>query len=65
LIIPWAKNVKYESEACFTADSSGIPDLSKQKPDSGSYEFIDSMGLVLSLKIAIPSGRAYQRYSCL
>ena len=50
LLIPWAKNVKYESEACFTADSNGSLDLSKQKSDSGSYDFIDSMGLILSLK---------------
>ena len=47
---PWAKNVKYESEASFTADSSGNLDLSKQRPDSGSYDFVDSMGLVMSLK---------------
>jgi dienelactone hydrolase len=48
--IPWAENVKYESFACFTADSNGHLDLSEQKPDSGSYDFIDSMGLILSLK---------------
>ena len=47
---PWAKSVEYESDACFTADSSGNLDLSKQRPDSGSYDFIDSMGLILSLK---------------
>jgi hypothetical protein len=47
---PWAKSVEYESDACFTADSSGNLDLSKQGPDSGSYDFIDSMGLILSLK---------------
>jgi dienelactone hydrolase len=47
---PWAKSVGYESEASFTADSSGHLDLSTQKPDSGSYDFIDSMGLILSLK---------------
>jgi hypothetical protein len=50
LIFPWAKNVRYESEAYFTADSYGNLDLSKQKPDSGSYDFIDSMGLIVSLK---------------
>jgi dienelactone hydrolase len=47
---PWAENVKYESDACFTVDSSGSLDLSKQRPDSGSYDFTDSMGLILSLK---------------
>jgi pimeloyl-ACP methyl ester carboxylesterase len=50
MIFPWAKSVEYESHACFTADASGTLDLSKQRPDSGSYDFIDSMGLILSLK---------------
>jgi pimeloyl-ACP methyl ester carboxylesterase len=49
---PWAKSVEYESDACFTADPSGNLDLSKQRPDSGSYDFMDSMGPVLSLKRA-------------
>jgi pimeloyl-ACP methyl ester carboxylesterase len=47
---PWAKSVEYESSAWFTADSSGNLDLSKRRPDSGSYDFIDSMGLIVSLK---------------
>jgi pimeloyl-ACP methyl ester carboxylesterase len=47
---PWAEGVEYESDACFTADSSGGLDLSKQKPDSGSYDYTDSMGLILYLK---------------
>jgi len=47
---PWAMSVEYESSAWFTADSSGSLDLSKQRPDSGSYDSIDSMGLFLSLK---------------
>jgi len=47
---PWAKSVDYESDACFTADSSGFLDLSKQKPDSGSYDYPDSMGIILYLK---------------
>jgi pimeloyl-ACP methyl ester carboxylesterase len=50
MVFPWAESVEYESDACFTADSSGNLDLSKQRPDSGSYDCIDSMGLVLSLK---------------
>ena len=50
LSFPWAKGVAYESEAWFTADSSGNLDLYRQKPDSGSYDYIDSMGLILSLK---------------
>jgi pimeloyl-ACP methyl ester carboxylesterase len=47
---PWAKSVLYESFGWFTADSMGNVDLSKQKPDSGTYDFVDSMGLILSLK---------------
>jgi hypothetical protein len=43
------KNVIYESKAYFTADSKGNLDLSKQKPDSGSYDFADSMGIIQSL----------------
>lgn len=50
--LPWAKNVKFESFALFTADKSGNLDLSKQKPDSGTYDFIDSMGLIVSMKMA-------------
>ena len=48
--LPWAKSIKYESNAWFTADQKGNLDLSKQKPDSGSYDFIDSMGLIVSMK---------------
>src|SRR5271157_3420995 len=47
---PWAKTIKYESFAWFTADSSGNLDLSKQKPDSGTYDFVDSMGLIVSMR---------------
>jgi pimeloyl-ACP methyl ester carboxylesterase len=47
---PWAENVEYASDACFTADSDGNLDLSQQRPYSGSYDFADSMGLILSLK---------------
>ena len=48
--LPWAKNVLYESFAWFTADSDGNVNLSKQKPDSGTYDFADSMGLIISMK---------------
>jgi len=48
--IPWAEGVEYGSQACFTAGSSGRLDLSRQKPDSGSYDFADSMGLILSMQ---------------
>jgi esterase/lipase len=47
--LPWAKDVLYESAALFTADAEGFVDLSRQKPDSGSYDFIDSMGLIVSV----------------
>ncbi len=50
MCLPWAKSVLYESFAWFTADSSGNLDLSKQKPDSGTYDFVDSMGLIASMK---------------
>ena len=42
LCLPWAKDVLFESFAWFTADSTGNIDLSRQKPDSGSYDFVDS-----------------------
>ena len=48
--LPWAKDVNFESNAWFTADSSGTVDLSKQKPDAGTYDFVDSMGLIVSMK---------------
>ena len=47
---PWAKSVLFESFACFAADAEGNVDLAKQKPESGSYDFIDSMGLLSSMK---------------
>jgi dienelactone hydrolase len=49
LRLPWAESVLFESFAWFTADSSGNVDLSKQKPDSGSYDYIGSMGLIESV----------------
>jgi esterase/lipase len=54
LCLPWAKDVLYESAAWFTADADGQVDLSRQKPDSGSYDFIDSMGLIVSVKSQDP-----------
>jgi pimeloyl-ACP methyl ester carboxylesterase len=53
--LPWAEDVRYESFASFTADSDGNLDLSKQKPDSGSYNFVDSMGLIVSMKSKDPN----------
>jgi len=52
MYLPWAKSVRLESAASFTADGNGCVDLSKQKPDSGSYDYIDSMGLISSVRIA-------------
>jgi hypothetical protein len=46
--------VLHESSAWFTADAGGILDQSKQKPDSGSYNIIDSMGLHVSMKSRDP-----------
>jgi hypothetical protein len=54
MCLPWAKSVLYESFAWFTADANGRVDLSKQKPDSGTYDFIDSMGLIVSMKSKDP-----------
>lgn len=50
LRLPWAKDVVFESFAWFTADALGRVDLSRQKPDSGSYDYIDSMGLIDSVQ---------------
>ena len=47
--LPWAKDVLYESTAWFTADANGCMDLSRQKPDAGSYDYIGSMGLIESV----------------
>ena len=46
--LPWAKSVYFESEAWFTADANGQVDLSRQKPDAGSYDFVDPMGPIVS-----------------
>lgn len=54
MCLPWAKSVAFESFAWFTADSTGTIDLSKQKPNSGTYEFIDPMGLIVSMKSQDP-----------
>jgi len=48
--LPWASKVHFESVAWFTADANGILDLSKRKPDKGNYDFVDSMGLIASMK---------------
>jgi len=52
--LPWAKSIPYESCASFTSDAEGRVDLSRQKPDSGSYDFVDSMGLIVSAKSQDP-----------
>jgi len=54
LCLPWANSVLYESAAWFTADANGGVDLSRQKPDNGSYDFADSMGLIVSVKSQDP-----------
>jgi esterase/lipase len=52
--LPWAQDVLYESYAWFTADAKGQVDLSQQKPDSGSYDYISSMGLIESVTSSDP-----------
>ena len=52
--LPWAEDVLYESAAWFTADADGQVDPSRQKPDSGSYDFGDSMGLIVSVRSQDP-----------
>ena len=54
MCLPWAKNVPFESFAWFTANPDGIVDLSRQKPDSGTYDFVDGMGLIVSMKSQDP-----------
>jgi len=52
--LPWAKDVLFESSGWFTSDKDGRVDLAQQKPDSGSYDFIDSMGLIESAQSQDP-----------
>jgi hypothetical protein len=47
---PWAEKAIFRSHAYFIADGNGIVDLSKQVPESGSYDYADSMGLISSLQ---------------
>lgn len=49
--LPWAEKTRFESYAMFTADAQGALNLSTQKPDSGTYDFPDAMGLILSMKM--------------
>ncbi|MBW2370037.1 MAG: acyl-CoA thioesterase/BAAT N-terminal domain-containing protein [Deltaproteobacteria bacterium] len=43
-------DLKLLSQATFVANDMGIVDLASQKPCSGSYDWIDPMGLILSMK---------------
>lgn len=52
--LPWDQNEIYEAYAFFISDKNGEIDLSTQKPESGTYNWIDSMGLISSLK-KVPS----------
>jgi dienelactone hydrolase len=49
MALPWAPDVPFRSCAQFTAGTDGRVDLASTRPDSGSYDYIDSMGLVSSL----------------
>lgn len=40
----------WRSHAVFTADARGRTDLTRQKPDSGSYELADGSGLLWSMR---------------
>lgn len=50
MCLPWEASEKYEGYATFTADENGKVDLSIQKPVDGSYDWIDSMGLITSMQ---------------
>ena len=52
MALPWAPAAGYESAAWFSSGPSGVVDLVEQKPDSGSYDFEDPMGLIVSLRRA-------------
>lgn len=41
---------RWESRATFSTDSNGNADLSAQRPDAGTYDRTDGMGLIWSLK---------------
>jgi len=43
-------HLKMASEAVFQVDENGQLDLSRQAPVSGSYDWLDSMGLIWSMK---------------
>jgi len=49
MALPWAPTVAYRSEATFRADPAGRVDLGAQRPESGSYDWIDPMGLITSM----------------
>lgn len=45
----WIKKTHWESFGVFKADSNGNIDLSTQKPTGGTYNAVDSMGLLWSM----------------
>jgi dienelactone hydrolase len=50
MALPWAPAARYESTAWFSAGPTGVVDLAMQRPDSGSYDFVDRMGLIVSMR---------------
>lgn len=50
MVLPWAQAEKYESYAYFMADENGKINVSQQKPDVGTYSFVDGMGLFSSMQ---------------
>jgi dienelactone hydrolase len=53
-------NHAWNSQAEFTADSSGVVDVSKLAPVAGSYKMVSSMGLIWSMKPADKGTAMYQ-----
>lgn len=57
-IIMRARMCQWCSEAVFAADTSGIVDLGKQRPLSGTYDVADPMGLIWSMSLEPGSSEA-------
>ncbi|WP_059106153.1 acyl-CoA thioesterase/bile acid-CoA:amino acid N-acyltransferase family protein [Shouchella shacheensis] len=53
------ENKPFVSRAYFTANDQGNVNLSKQKPDRGSYDEVDPMGLFWSMELDHPTKKGY------
>jgi hypothetical protein len=47
--LPWAMGEAYTSVAQFSADACGTVDLSRRRPDAGTYDFVERMGPIVSM----------------